>query len=116
METLIHWTVTYFLQSCQRTPAPPFTLSMSSIYFLLVSKTQIATGFLVHCVYSSLFPGQQGEGDKMVIRSPRWGRGTKVKVTVKSMHTLIGKVNTNLRAKNSKTSDFCVILGKSQVL
>lgn len=79
---------------------------MSAIYFLLVSKTQIATGFLVHSARFFFLPGQLGEGDKMVIHSPRWERGKKVKVTLKSMHTLRVKVNKNIRVKNSKTSEF----------
>lgn len=86
---VIHVIETYFLKSCQRISASPSTLPTSSFYFLLESRTQIATGSVVHCVCFSLLPGQLGEGDKMATHSPRRGWEEKANVTFQPRHIRI---------------------------
>lgn len=64
-----------FLESRQRIVVSSEHLpTFLPVCFLLESKTQIATGFWAHCVCFSLVPGPIGQGDKMIIHSPRCER------------------------------------------
>lgn len=64
-----------FLESRQRIVVSSERLpTFLPVCFLLESKTQIATGFWAHCVCFSLVPGPIGQGDKMIIHSPRCER------------------------------------------
>lgn len=103
LESATRWTVTHFLWSCSFPLAPLLPL------YLPESRTQIATGFVVHCACFSSLLGQPGEGDKMVIHSPRCEKGEKP-VTFMSTHTFMVMAYKSRRTKNSNTSDLCVIL------